>query len=323
MDEQRLAGREQFERHRPHLRAVAYRMLGSISDADDAVQEAWIRLSRLGDRQRREPRRLADDRGRPRLSRHASRTPRPARGLRGLRLPEPIVGHRRRGDPEHEAMLADAVGLALSSCWTRSRRRRGSRSCCTTCSRSRSRRSLRSSAAAPRGASAREQSPPSSAGRDPEPGDRPPRQRGSSTRSSPPRERATRCAARDPRPRRCLPYGRGPGRRPCAAADEGAEQSRTRYLTRATIRAARTTSARQRTRRRRRWSARTRPQRRQIHVHGGRIAEIDLITDRGSSAASRCCPVNLYAGHGLGLTLYMQQGPGTTQRSRRGSHTSD
>ena len=46
---------EQFEEHRAHLRAVAYRMLGSLSEADDAVQEAWLRLSRSGHERRREP----------------------------------------------------------------------------------------------------------------------------------------------------------------------------------------------------------------------------------------------------------------------------
>ena len=48
MDDQALQA-EQFERHRARLRAVAYRMLGSVSEADDAVQEAWLRLSRVGD----------------------------------------------------------------------------------------------------------------------------------------------------------------------------------------------------------------------------------------------------------------------------------
>ena len=49
MDEQRWLA-QRFEEHRPHLRAVAYRMLGSLSEADDAVQEAWLRLSRSGRR---------------------------------------------------------------------------------------------------------------------------------------------------------------------------------------------------------------------------------------------------------------------------------
>ena len=55
MDERDLLA-EQFEEHRRHLRAVAYRMLGSLSEADDAVQEAWLRLSRADTERRREPR---------------------------------------------------------------------------------------------------------------------------------------------------------------------------------------------------------------------------------------------------------------------------
>ena len=58
---------EQFERTAPHLRAVAYRMLGSMSEADDAVQEAWLRLNRSDTDAVDEPRRLADD-GRRRAS---------------------------------------------------------------------------------------------------------------------------------------------------------------------------------------------------------------------------------------------------------------
>ena len=57
---------ERFEEHRTRLRAVAYRMLGSLSEADDAVQEAWLRLSRTDAERDREPRRLADDRRRSR-----------------------------------------------------------------------------------------------------------------------------------------------------------------------------------------------------------------------------------------------------------------
>ena len=52
---------ERFEENRSHLRAVAYRMLGSVSEADDAVQEAWLRLSRSGGERCGEPGRLADD----------------------------------------------------------------------------------------------------------------------------------------------------------------------------------------------------------------------------------------------------------------------
>ena len=71
MDDTEFLG-EQFEQHRRHLRAVAYRMLGSLSDADDAVQEAWLRLSRADAERGREPRRLADDRRRAGMPGHAA-----------------------------------------------------------------------------------------------------------------------------------------------------------------------------------------------------------------------------------------------------------
>ena len=66
---------ERFEEHRPHLRAVAYRMLGSLSEADDAVQEAWLRLSRADTERDREPRRLADHGRRARVPGHAAVAP--------------------------------------------------------------------------------------------------------------------------------------------------------------------------------------------------------------------------------------------------------
>jgi RNA polymerase sigma factor (sigma-70 family) len=99
---------EQFETHRGRLRAVAYRMLGSMSEADDAVQEAWIRLSRTGD---------VDNVGgwlttvtaRVCLDMLRARREEP----RGVHLPEPIVSLEDEGDPEHEALIADSVGLAL------------------------------------------------------------------------------------------------------------------------------------------------------------------------------------------------------------------
>src|SRR4051794_26256354 len=103
---------DQFEEQRPHLRAVAYRMLGSLSEADDAVQEAWLRLSRsdtdaienLGGW-------LTTVVGRVSLDMLRSRRSRREEPLG--RLPEPIVDRAEGFDPEHEALLADSVGLAL------------------------------------------------------------------------------------------------------------------------------------------------------------------------------------------------------------------
>jgi RNA polymerase sigma factor (sigma-70 family) len=104
---------ERFEEHRARLRAVAYRMLGSLSEADDAVQEAWLRLSRSN----------ADDVenlggwlttvvGRVALNMLRSRRVRAEAPLSG-HFPEPIVDRADGTDPEHEALLADSVGLAL------------------------------------------------------------------------------------------------------------------------------------------------------------------------------------------------------------------
>ena len=109
---------EQFEKHRTHLRAVAYRMLGSISEADDAVQEAWLRLSRsdansvenLGGWLTTVLGRVCLDMLRSRRSRREEPLGEPQMGVR---LPEPIVGREDRSDPEHQALLADSVGLAL------------------------------------------------------------------------------------------------------------------------------------------------------------------------------------------------------------------
>ncbi|MFJ3980188.1 sigma-70 family RNA polymerase sigma factor [Streptomyces sp. NPDC090021] len=107
-----------FEEHRPHLRAVAYRMLGSLSEAEDAVQEAWLRLSRsdagavenLGGW-------LTTVVGRVCLDMLRSRTARredPLEDQDGrVRLPDPIVSGADGLDPEQEALLADSVGIAL------------------------------------------------------------------------------------------------------------------------------------------------------------------------------------------------------------------
>jgi RNA polymerase sigma-70 factor (ECF subfamily) len=104
---------ERFEEHRTHLRAVAYRMLGSVSEADDAVQEAWLRLSR-SDAQ------AIDNLGgwlttvvaRVCLNVLRSRAARREESLE-VRVPEPIISREDGVDPEYEALLADSVGLAL------------------------------------------------------------------------------------------------------------------------------------------------------------------------------------------------------------------
>jgi RNA polymerase sigma-70 factor (ECF subfamily) len=104
---------EEFERHRAHLRAVGYRMLGSVAEADDAVQEAWLRLDRS------DPGGADDLRGwltvvvgricldilRRRKSRREE--------LAGSWLPEPFLRTPDDTDPEHESVMADSVGLAL------------------------------------------------------------------------------------------------------------------------------------------------------------------------------------------------------------------
>lgn len=112
MDEHDWLARR-FEGHRTHLRAVAYRMLGSLSEADDAVQEAWLRLSRsdsgdvdnLGGW-------LTTVVGRICLDMLRSRKSRPEEAV-GAQLPDPIIGREGGIDPEHQALLADSVGLAL------------------------------------------------------------------------------------------------------------------------------------------------------------------------------------------------------------------
>lgn len=104
---------EQFEEHRARLRAVAYRMLGSLDEADDAVQEAWLRLSRtdtdvidnLGGW-------LTTVVGRVCLDMLRARTARREDPLR-LRLPDPVVSRDDGDTPEQQALVADAVGLAL------------------------------------------------------------------------------------------------------------------------------------------------------------------------------------------------------------------
>jgi RNA polymerase sigma factor (sigma-70 family) len=105
---------EQFERNRARLRAVAYRLLGSLSEADDAVQESWLRLSRSDARAIENlagwlttvVARVSLNMLRLRKSRREEPV--------GIRVPDPIVSRAdNRLDPEHEALLSDSVGLAL------------------------------------------------------------------------------------------------------------------------------------------------------------------------------------------------------------------
>jgi RNA polymerase sigma factor (sigma-70 family) len=106
-----LAG--EFEQQRPHLRAVAYRILGSLSEAEDAVQESWLRLSRaetgevenLGGWLTTVVARVA-------LNMLRSRNTRRELPL-DVHVPDPIIDSADGTDPEHEALLADSVGLAL------------------------------------------------------------------------------------------------------------------------------------------------------------------------------------------------------------------
>ena len=100
---------ERFEADRPHLRAVAYRMLGSLSDAEDAVQEAWIRLQRSDvDGVANLTGWLTTVVGRVCLDMLRSRTSR-----REEQVPDPVIVVDEGADPEQEAVLADSVGLAL------------------------------------------------------------------------------------------------------------------------------------------------------------------------------------------------------------------
>jgi RNA polymerase sigma factor (sigma-70 family) len=105
---------QRFEEHRGRMRAVAYRMLGSVSEADDAVQEAWLRLNRSdADEIENLGAWLTTVVGRISLNVLRSRRSRPEEALDEVRLPEPIVDRVDGTDPEHEALLADSVGLAL------------------------------------------------------------------------------------------------------------------------------------------------------------------------------------------------------------------
>ncbi len=110
MDQQNFLA-EKFDNNRSHLRRVAYRMLGSLSEADDAVQEAWLRLARsdageignLGGWLTTVVARVCLDMLRGRKSRREEPM--------GPHVPEPVAS--REGDAEHEMQMADSVGLAL------------------------------------------------------------------------------------------------------------------------------------------------------------------------------------------------------------------
>ena len=104
---------DRFEEHRPHLRAVAYRMLGSLSEADDAIQDSWLRVSRAGAGG-------VENLGgwlttivaRVCLNVLRSRNTRREESLDG-HIPDPVISSERVRQPEEEALLADSVGLAL------------------------------------------------------------------------------------------------------------------------------------------------------------------------------------------------------------------
>ena len=103
---------DRFEDHRSHLRAVAYRMLGSVTEADDALQEAWLRIrdqdpAGVNNMQAW----LTTIVGRICLNMLRSRSSR--REDFSAHVPDPVVEFEETGDPEHEALLADSVGLAM------------------------------------------------------------------------------------------------------------------------------------------------------------------------------------------------------------------
>ncbi|MEV6693881.1 RNA polymerase sigma factor SigJ [Micromonospora sp. NPDC051196] len=104
---------ERFEEHRPHLRAVAYRMLGSLGEADDAVQETWLRLSRTDvDDLDNLAAWLTTVVARISLNTLRGRQRRREEPL-DVRVPDPVVAPAGADDPEYAAVLADSVGLAL------------------------------------------------------------------------------------------------------------------------------------------------------------------------------------------------------------------
>ena len=130
-----------FEEHRARLKAVAYRMLGSTGEAEDAVQEAWLRLVRsgadsvenLGGWLTTVVARVCLNMLRSRRSRREETLEGPLGEPLGARVPDPIVGRADETDPEHEALLADSVGQERCSwCSRRCPPPSDSLSCCMT-----------------------------------------------------------------------------------------------------------------------------------------------------------------------------------------------
>src|SRR5580698_7354847 len=104
---------QRFDQHRAHLRAVAYRMLGSLPEADEAVQDAWLRLNRSGaEGVENFGGWLTTIVARVCLNLLQARKARPEQPA-GLCMPDPIVTSANQADPEQQALLADSVGLAL------------------------------------------------------------------------------------------------------------------------------------------------------------------------------------------------------------------
>ena len=104
---------ERFEEHRGRLRAVAYRMLGSLDEADDVVQETWLRFSAAGaDQVENLGGWLTTIASRVCLNTLRARAARPET-LAGSRVPDPVLSPADGPTPEQEALLADSVGLAL------------------------------------------------------------------------------------------------------------------------------------------------------------------------------------------------------------------
>ncbi|MGW5274281.1 sigma-70 family RNA polymerase sigma factor [Streptomyces sp. NPDC004044] len=104
---------ERFEEHRSRLRAVGYRMLGSLSEADDAVQETWLRLDRAGTSGVENLAGwLTTVVARVCLNMLRAREQRREEPLE-IRMPDPVISHEDGVDPEQEALLADSVGLAM------------------------------------------------------------------------------------------------------------------------------------------------------------------------------------------------------------------